>query len=134
MADDRSDSSVARSGLRTPADFIKALCLGADGIAISNSAMQAMGCVAARICHSNNCPAGIATQKPELRDRLDIQQSADRLKNFLEASASLMQVMARACGHDHLNQFTLNDITTWKREISDLSGIAYAGINGTGAR
>jgi len=124
---------IITGGLRTPADFVKALCLGADGIALSSAAMQAIGCVAARICHSNNCPAGIATQKPELRDRLDIQQSADRLKNFLAASTSLMQVMARACGHDHLNQFTLNDITTWKREMADLSGVAYAGINDTGA-
>ena len=124
---------IITGGLRTPADFVKALCLGADGIALSSAAMQAIGCVAARICHSNNCPAGIATQKPELRDRLDIQQSADQLKNFLAASTSLMQVMARACGHDHLNQFTLNDITTWKRDMADLSGIAYAGINDTGA-
>ncbi len=124
---------IITGGLRTPADFVKALCLGADGIALSNAAMQAIGCVAARICHSNNCPAGIATQKPELRDRLDIQQSADRLKNYLVASTSLMQVMARACGHDHLNQFTSNDITTWKREMADLSGIAYAGVNDTGA-
>ncbi len=123
---------IITGGLRTPADFIKALCLGANGIAISNSAMQAIGCVAARMCHTNNCPVGIATQNPELRKRLDVQQASGRLKNFFEASASLMQVMARACGHDHLNQFTSNDITTWKREMADLSGIAYAGINKTG--
>ena len=125
---------IVTGGLRTPADFVKALCLGADGVAISSAAMQAIGCVAARICHSNNCPAGIATQKPELRDRLDIQQSADRLKNFLAASTSLMQVMARACGHDHLNQFTLNDITTWKRDMADLGGIGYAGVGNTPIR
>lgn len=129
----RSDVTlIITGGLRTPADFIKALCLGADGIAISNSAMQAIGCVAARMCHTNNCPVGIATQKPELRKQLNIQKSASQLKNFFDASASLMQVMARACGHDHLNQFATNDITTWKREMADLSGIMYAGINGAG--
>jgi glutamate synthase domain-containing protein 2 len=37
--------------------------LGADGVAVSNSAMQSIGCVAARMCNTNNCPAGIATQK-----------------------------------------------------------------------
>ena len=125
---------IITGGLRTPADFVKALCLGADGVALSNAAMQAIGCVAARICHSNNCPAGIATQKPELRDRLDIQQSAERLKNFLAASTSLMQVMARACGHDNLSQFSQNDITTWKREMADLGGIAYAGVDDTRVR
>ena len=39
-----------------------------------------------------------------------------------------MKVMARACGHTHFNQFNLNDITTWKREMADLTGIKYAGV------
>jgi len=60
-------SLIITGGLRTPADFVKALCLGADGIALSNAAMQAIGCVAARMCNTNHCPAGIATQRPELR-------------------------------------------------------------------
>ncbi len=73
---DRSDVTlIITGGLRTPADFIKALCLGADGIAISNSAMQAIGCVAARMCNTNNCPAGIATQDPELRKRMDVEKA-----------------------------------------------------------
>jgi len=55
---------IITGGLRVHSDFVKALALGADGIAVSNSAMQAIGCVAARICNTNNCPAGIATQKP----------------------------------------------------------------------
>ena len=50
-------------GLRMPEDFVKALCLGADGIAIANSAIQAVGCVAARMCNTNNCPSGVATQE-----------------------------------------------------------------------
>jgi glutamate synthase domain-containing protein 2/CDGSH-type Zn-finger protein len=121
---------IVTGGLRTPADFVKALCLGADGIAISNSAIQAIGCIAARICHTNNCPAGIATQNPELRARLDIETAANQLNNFFAASVNLMQVMARACGHDDLNQFSLNDITTWKRDMTELSGISYVGVNG----
>jgi len=114
-------------GLRTPADFIKALCLGADGVAIANAAIQAVGCVAARICHTNNCPSGIATQQEHLRARLDVEQSAARLARFLAASVELMQVMARACGRAHLNQFNQRDLVTWKKEIADLSGIQYAG-------
>ena len=51
---------IITGGLRVPADFIKALALGADGIAIANSAIQAIGCIAARICNTNNCPSGIA--------------------------------------------------------------------------
>lgn len=118
---------IITGGIRTPADFIKALCLGADGIALANSAMQAIGCVAARICHTNNCPTGIATQRPELRARLQVDVAAERLARFLDASVSLMQVMARACGHARLADFCLDDLVTFRREIAELSGIAWAG-------
>lgn len=126
---DRGDvTQIITGGLRTPADFIKALCLGADGVAISNSAMQAIGCVAARICNTNNCPAGIATQDPELRKRLDVEKGAVRLHKFLGAATELMQVMARACGHSSLDQFCIEDLTTWKKSMAELTGIRYAGV------
>lgn len=121
-------SLVITGGLRKPADFVKALALGADAIAVSNAAMQAIGCIAMRACHTNNCPVGIATQKPHLVSRLVIETSARRLHNFFEASTELMQVMARACGYAHLSDFNLDDLTTFSREMSDLSGIAYAGV------
>jgi glutamate synthase domain-containing protein 2/nitrite reductase/ring-hydroxylating ferredoxin subunit len=125
----RSDVTlIITGGLRTPADFVKALALGADAVALSNAALQAIGCIAMRACHTNNCPVGIATQKPHLVARLAVDQSARQLSNFLEASVQLMQVMARACGHAHLSQFTRDDLTTWKREMTDLSGVAYGGI------
>ncbi|MCG8486850.1 MAG: glutamate synthase-related protein [Chromatiales bacterium] len=122
-------SLIITGGLRLPADFIKALALGADAIAVSNSALQAIGCLGMRACHTNNCPVGIATQKAELRQRLKIEKGAEQLNNFFRASTELMQVMARACGHDHLNGFTLDDLTTFDREMAHLTGIAYAGVS-----
>lgn len=120
---------IVTGGLRVPIDFVKALALGADGIAVSNSAMQAIGCVAARMCNTNNCPAGIATQKQDLRQRINIEKSAKQLNNFFTASTQLMQVMARACGHKHLNQFNKDDLSTWNRDMAYLSGITYSGFN-----
>ena len=117
-------------GLRMPMDFIKALALGADGIALSNSAMQAIGCVGARMCNTNQCPAGIATQNEALRKRLDVDHAAQRLANFFHASTELMQVMARACGHDHLNQFRLDDLATFDRDMASLAGVRYSGLGG----
>jgi glutamate synthase domain-containing protein 2 len=119
---------IITGGIRTPSDFIKALCLGADGVAVSNSAMQAIGCVAARICNTNNCPAGIATQQKHLRAKLNIQKSAEQLARFFKASTELMQVMARACGHDHLNKFSSDDVTTWKKGMAELTGIKFGGV------
>lgn len=118
---------IITGGLRVPIDFVKALALGADGVALSNSAMQSIGCVAARMCNSNNCPAGIATQKEDLRQRLNVDKSAAQLARFFQASTELMQVMARACGHDHLSKFSKNDLATWNRDMAYLSGVSYAG-------
>ena len=126
---DRGDVSlVITGGLRVPADFAKALALGANAVAVSNAAMQAIGCIAMRACHTNNCPVGIATQKPHLVSRIIVERSARQLANFFAASTELMQLIARACGHDHLSKLNPDDLTTWKREMSDLSGIAYGGI------
>ncbi|MFL4469558.1 glutamate synthase-related protein [Tateyamaria armeniaca] len=121
-------SLVITGGLRKPADFVKALALGADAVALSNSAMQAIGCIAMRACHTNNCPVGIASQKPHLVNRLIVEKSARQLANFFEASTELMQVMARACGHDHLNKFNAGDLTTWKRDMSEISGVPFGGL------
>jgi glutamate synthase domain-containing protein 2 len=119
---------IITGGLRVPIDFVKALALGADGVAISNSAMQSIGCVAARMCNTNNCPAGIATQKKDLRQRLNVEKSANNLKNFFEASTELMQVMARACGHDSFDKFNKNDLATWHRDMALLSGVKFSGF------
>ncbi|WP_170406231.1 glutamate synthase-related protein [Ruegeria arenilitoris] len=126
--DRRDVTLVITGGLRKPADFIKALALGADAIAVSNAAMQSIGCIAMRACHTNNCPVGIATQKPHLVSRLVAEKSARQLANFFEASVELMQVMARACGHDHLSGFNIDDLTTWKRDMADLSGVTFGGM------
>ena len=80
------------------------------------------------MCNSNNCPAGIATQKEELRKRLDIDTSAKQLHNFFNASTELMQVMARACGHDSFSKFNKDDLATWHRNMSSLSGVRYSGF------
>jgi methylamine---glutamate N-methyltransferase subunit C len=124
----REVTLVATGGLRVAEDFVKAMALGADAIAVSNSAMQAVGCIAARMCNSNNCPVGVATQKPELRKRLDVQIGAEKLARFFGASVELMQVLARACGHGSLSEFETRDIATWKRETAELTGIRYAGV------
>ncbi|WP_281258918.1 FMN-binding glutamate synthase family protein [Stenomitos frigidus] len=119
---------IVTGGLRTPADFAKALALGADGVALSNAAIQAIGCLGMRACHTDNCPVGIATQQESLRSRLIIDEAAQRLERFFRASTELMQVLARACGHTHLNQFCADDLTTWHREMAYLSGVSYAGV------
>ena len=117
--------------MRTPADFAKALALGADGVAVANSAIQAIGCLGMRACHTNNCPVGIATQKKNLRDRLPVDIAAERLARFFDASVDLMKVMARAAGHRHLSEFSISDLTSFKHDMCQLTGVAYGGVGGS---
>jgi glutamate synthase domain-containing protein 2 len=124
----RGVSLIVTGGLRTAPDFIKALALGADAVAVSNAAMQAIGCIAMRACSSNNCPVGIATQKDRLRRRLEIQKSALQLKNYFVASVELMKVLARACGHDSFAKFSTEDLSTFDKAMAELTGIRFAGI------
>ena len=124
----REVTLIVTGGLRIDADFVKAMALGADGVAISNAALQAIGCLGMRACNSNNCPVGIATQKDHLRERLIIDASAERLHNFLNATTELMGVLARACGHDALRKFSADDLTTFKHEVALLTGVAFGGV------
>ncbi len=119
---------IITGGLRIAEDFSKALMLGADAVAISNSALQAIGCLGMRACHTNNCPVGIATQKESLRQRIKIQTSAKQLSNFLIATTELMKVISRACGYDDFKKFNPDDLVTFNRDIHDLTGIPYAGV------
>lgn len=118
---------VITGGVRTPADMVKAMALGADAIALSNAALQAIGCVGMRACNTNSCPAGIATQDPHLRARLPIPAGAQRLNRFLRSTVDLMVVLARACGHRNLADFNIDDLVTFDRDFAYLSGVPYAG-------
>ncbi len=120
---------IVTGGLRVPSDFIKALALGADAVAVSNAAMQAIGCLGMRACHTDNCPVGIASQKENLRARFKIEQSAQQLHNFFEASKELMGVALRSMGYEDVNKLSQKDISTFNYDMYRLTGIQYGGVN-----
>ena len=120
---------VITGGLRVAEDFAKAMMLGADAIAVSNSALQAIGCLGMRACGTNNCPVGIATQKESLRSRLIIESSAKQLYNYFNATNDLIKVVARSCGYDDVTKFNVDDLSTFNLDMHRLTGINYAGVN-----
>ena len=81
-----------------------------------------------RACNTDRCPVGIATQDPKLRARLPVDEAAIRLGRFLRATTELVTVLARACGHHHVNDFTVDDLITIDREVAALTGVVYAGV------
>ncbi len=118
-------SLVCTGGLRVSPDFAKALALGADAVAISTSALMAIGCHQYRICNTGKCPMGIATQDPELRARLDIDRAADQLHNFLRVSTDELQDFARLTGNSSVHGLSIGDLCTTSSEISDHTQIRH---------
>ena len=119
-------SLVITGGLRVSADFAKAIAMGADAVAVASSALIAAACQQYRICGSGNCPVGVATQKPELRERLKVEAAAARVANFFNVSLEELKTFARITGHERLHDLSVDDLCTISREISEYTSIRHA--------
>ena len=120
-------SLVITGGFRTSSDIAKALAMGADAVAIATTALLAIGCQQYRICDTGRCPVGITTQDPELRARFDIELSAQRLENFLNATTGELRDFTRLTGHDDIHQLSVSDLRTGSTEIAKYTTIAHVG-------
>lgn len=117
---------IITGGLRVSSDFAKALAMGADAVAVGTAALIAAGCQQYRICGTDRCPVGIATQDPELRRRLDVDAAAQRVANFLNCSLEEMKTFARITGHNNVHDLNIDDLCTISSEISGHTPIAHA--------
>jgi glutamate synthase domain-containing protein 2 len=121
----RDISLIITGGFRVSSDFAKALCLGADAIAIGTAALMACACQQYRICHSGNCPVGVTTQRPDLRERLKPELSAQRLEQFLRVSTEELKDFARLTGNNDVHGLSMRNICTTNSEISDHTEIPH---------
>lgn len=117
---------VITGGLRVSSDFAKAIAMGADAVAVASAAMVAAACQQYRICGTGMCPAGMATQDPELRKRFQEDAAAQRVANYLKCSAEELRTFARITGHEDIHGLSVEDLCTINREISENTDIAHA--------
>ena len=120
-------SLVITGGLRVSADFAKALAMGADAVAIASAGLIAAACQQYRICGTGKCPVGVATQDPELRKRLHVEASAQRVANFLNVSLEELKTFARVTGNTSVHDLSMNNLVTLDKEIAEYTGIRHAG-------
>ncbi len=118
-------SLVITGGLRISSDFAKALALGADAVAIGTSALMACGCQQHRICNTGRCPTGITTQAPELRQMVNIDESAKKLANFLRVSTEELKDFARLTGNNYVHRLSIDDLYPTNSEISNYTEIEH---------
>jgi methylamine---glutamate N-methyltransferase subunit C len=118
-------SLIITGSFRISSDMAKALAMGADAIAIGTAAMMAVGCQQYRICDTDKCPVGIATQNPALRARLDVNKSAERVANFFRVSTEEIKDFARLTGNDDVHGLTPVDLCTSNTEISNYTNIGH---------
>ena len=124
-------SIVAGGSMRSSADVVKAIALGADACYIATAAVLALGCHLCRTCQSGKCSWGIATQRPDLVKRLDPDTGTKRLVALLEAWKHEIKELMGGMGINSIealrgNRLMLRGIGLSEKELSIL-GIKHAG-------
>lgn len=116
---------IAGGGLRTSADFAKCLALGADAVYTGTAALIAINCQQYRICHTGLCPTGVTTNDPKLMEQLDVKDGARKLSNFINTSTKEISNLTRIVGKDDVNELSLDDMVSLKKELAELTGVKW---------
>lgn len=101
---------IGSGKLGLPSNAIMAFAMGADMINVGRTAMLSIGCIQAQVCHTNRCPAGVATQNKWLEAGLDPTLKSERFYNYIKTLTKEILEIAHACGYEHPAQFTMNDV------------------------
>ena len=124
-------SIVAAGGIKSSADIVKAIALGADAVYIGTAALVAMGCAVCQKCYTGKCPWGIATTDPWISKRINPQIASKRLTNLLRGWSIEIKEMMGGMGINAIeslrgNRLNLRGVGLTERE-SQILGVKLAG-------
>ena len=124
-------SLVVGGSIRSSADVVKAVALGADACYIGTAALLALGCHLCRSCQTGKCNWGIATQRPDLVKRLNPDIGCGRLVNLIAAWQHEIKEMMGGMGINSIealrgNRLMLRGVGLNEKELQIL-GIKHAG-------
>ncbi|NCC86493.1 MAG: 4Fe-4S dicluster domain-containing protein [Clostridia bacterium] len=124
-------SIVVGGSIRSSADVVKAIALGADAVYIATAALLSLGCHLCRTCQTGKCNWGIATQRPDLVKRLNPEIGSQRLVNLVNAWTHEIKEMMGGMGINSIealrgNRLMLRGIGLNEKEL-EILGIKHAG-------
>lgn len=127
-------SLVVSGGVRHGADVAKLLALGANAVALSTPVLMAMGCTGCGLCSTGRCPVGIATQSPGLRKRLNVDEAAKRVENYLRSVIKELCMMAQLAGKTSPLNLEKEDLRALTVDASAITGVKLVGAEAPVAR
>ncbi len=101
---------IASGKLGFPSSVMMAFALGADLINVAREAMMSIGCIQAQVCHTNRCPAGVATQNKWLQAGIDPTLKSERFYNYVKTLRKETLEITNASGYEHPCQMTMEDV------------------------
>ncbi len=101
---------IASGKLGFPANALMAFSMGADIIHAAREAMMSIGCIQAQVCHTNRCPAGVATQSKWLQNGIDVPLKSERFYNYAKNFRKEVLEITHACGYEHPCQMGMTDV------------------------
>lgn len=110
-------------GLNTGGEMAKALALGADAVFLATSLLVAMGCTYCQLCYLGKCPRGIATQDPELRKKLNIEEASQKVASFIKNCTQEIKMVAGACGQSDVHKLNKAHLRALNSDIAKITGV-----------